>query len=91
MGDGVNLHVHIDELVLHGFAPGNRARIADALQLELARLFVQGGLPPALAHGGTKDRLNAGTFHAETTARPETTGAHIAQSVYGGLTTWARE
>ena len=88
MGD-MSLRLHIDELVLHGFAPGDRARIADALQVELAQLFTHGGVPPALASGGAVERINAGTFHTAGTARAETTGAQIAHAVYGTLATWA--
>ena len=90
-GRRMNIHLHIEELVLHGFAPGDRARIGDAMQRELARLFADAGVPPALANGGAVERLNAGTFEAGTTTRPETTGARVAQAVYGGLTTWAHE
>jgi hypothetical protein len=87
MGD-MSLRLHIDELVLHGFAPGDRARVADALQVELARLFTDGGVPPALASGGSVDRLNAGAFHTPTAAQPETTGTRIADAVYGAFATW---
>jgi hypothetical protein len=87
----MNLRVHIDELVLHGFAPGDRARIGDAVQSELARLFRETGVPPGLSDGGGADRLTAGSFHASASARPETTGGQIAAAVYRGLGTWASE
>ena len=58
----MNLHVHIEELVLHGFAPGDRARIGEAVRVELGRLFRESGVPPALAEGGVADRLAAGSF-----------------------------
>ena len=87
----MNLHVHIEELILHGFAPGDRARIADAVQSQLTRLFTEGGVPPALANGGAVDRMNAGAFHTATSAPPEATGARIAQTVYGRLGTWPGE
>ena len=87
----MNLHLHIDELALNGFAPGDRARIADALQSELTRLITENGVPQALANGGAFDRMNAGAFHMATSARPEATGARIAQAVYGRLGTWPGE
>jgi hypothetical protein len=87
----MNLHVHIDELVLHGFAAADRALIADALQSQLTRLFTDGGVPPALATGGASERLNAGTFHTAASVRPETTGGQIAQAVYERLATWPGE
>jgi hypothetical protein len=89
MGDrAMNLRLHIDELVLHGFAPGDRARIADAVQLELVRLFTDGGVPRGLGSGGAVERLAAGAFPTVAAARAETTGAQIAQAVYGRLATW---
>ena len=35
--------------MLHGFAPGDRYRIGDAVERELARLFAEQGVPPSLA------------------------------------------
>lgn len=35
------LELHISELVLRGFAPGDRYRIAEALQAELARRLAE--------------------------------------------------
>jgi hypothetical protein len=87
----MNLHLHIDELVLHGFPAADRRLVAEALQSQLTRLFTDGGVPAALADGGTAERLNAGTFHTAASARPETTGGQIARAVYGRLATWPRE
>jgi hypothetical protein len=87
----VNLHVHIEELVLHGFAPGDRAAIGETVQAELGRLFRESGVPPALAEGGAADRLAAGSFETGATARPESTGGQIAAAVYRGLGAWASE
>jgi hypothetical protein len=92
MGGGrMNVHLHIDELVLHGFAAGDRARIADALQAQLTRLVADRGVPPALTSDAAVGRMNAGSFQTAPGARPETTGAQIAQAVYGAMGTWARE
>jgi hypothetical protein len=87
----MNIHVHIDELVLHGFAPGVHARIAESVQSQLARMFMESGAPPAIRGGGRVDRLNGGSFQVGAAARPETTGAQIARAVYGGLGTWAND
>jgi hypothetical protein len=87
----MNLHVHIEELVLHGFASGDRARIGEAVRVELGRLFRETGVPPALAVGGTADRLAGGSFATGATARPESTGGQIAAAVYRGLGAWASE
>lgn len=79
------IHLHIEELVLHGFPSGDRHRIGEALQRELARLFTEEQTPPALAKSAEIDRLNGGTFRTTGTARPEATGAQVARAVFGGL------
>jgi len=84
----MSLHVHIEELVLHGFAAADRARVAEAVQSELVRLFTEGGVPPALARGGSVDRLDAGSFQADASGRGGVTGARIAQALHGGLGTF---
>lgn len=77
------IHLHIDELVLHGFDPADRHRIGDAVQRELHALLREGGLPEALR----KDlpRIDAGLIHSRPTARPAEFGGQIAQAVYQGF------
>jgi hypothetical protein len=79
------IHLHIEELVLHGFAPGDRYRIGDAMQRELARLFTEKQTPPGLTKSTEIDRLNGGTFQMTGAPRPESTGTQIARAVFGGL------
>jgi hypothetical protein len=79
------IHLHIEELVLHGFAPGDRHRIGEAVQVELTRLFTEEATPPALAKNATIDRLDGGTFQLPSAPIPETTGAQVARAVFGGL------
>lgn len=85
MNQQPSLHLHIEELVLHGFAPGDRHRIGEAVQLELARLLTEEATPPGLAKSATIERLNGGTFQMTSAPRPETTGAQVARAVFGGL------
>lgn len=80
-----SIHLHIEELVLHGFAPGDRHRIGDAVQRELALLFTEKSAPPALAKSTEIDRVNAGTFQMTPAPRPEATGIQVARAVFGGL------
>ncbi|WP_447979263.1 hypothetical protein [Candidatus Nitrospira bockiana] len=87
----MNIEVHIEEVVLHGFSPGDRSRIAEALQSSLSGLLIESGVPPALTHGGAVDRIEAPSFTMETAVRPETTGRQIAQAVYGEWSAWANE
>ena len=55
-----NVSVHIEELVLHGVAPGDRQRAGEALQAELARLFAEEGAPPALLRSAAVARMVVG-------------------------------
>jgi hypothetical protein len=80
-----HIELHIEELVLRGFAPGDCSRIGEAVQRELARLLADQGVPPALARGGEVARLDVGSFVMEAGAKPETVGTHLSRAVYGGL------
>jgi hypothetical protein len=80
-----NIELHIEELVLHGFAPGDRYRIGEAVERELARLFARQGTPPSLAQGGEIEHLDGRTFEVKPGSRAEAIGAQVAQAVYGGL------
>ena len=82
---GENVHVHIDALVLHGFAPADRFRIADAVQAELTRLFAVRGVSAALRQGGEADRLQAAPINVTPSMRGEVVGTQVARSVYGSL------
>lgn len=86
MSEGSPIHLHIDELVLHGFTPGDRHRIGEAVERELARLFTETQAPPGLAKSTAIDRLDGGTFQMTAAPGPETTGAQVARAVFGGLT-----
>ena len=81
----MNIRLHIEELILEGFAPRDRDQIAAALAAELGRLLGERGVPQGLAGGGSIPRIDAGSFHATGTQRPQQLGAQIAQSIYGGL------
>lgn len=80
-----NIELHIEELVLHGFALGDRYRIAEAVEHELAALFAEQGAPQSLNRDGAIERLEGGTFEAAQGSKPETIGAKVAQAVYGGM------
>ncbi|HET6974141.1 MAG TPA: hypothetical protein VFH96_08970 [Pyrinomonadaceae bacterium] len=83
------VELHIEELVLHGFAAGDRYAIAEAVQRELSRLLmvqVAGqGLPPSFAENSEQARLDAGTFKVSPSANCEAIGGQIAQTVHQGL------
>jgi hypothetical protein len=79
----VNVELHIEELVLHGFPPDHR--IGEAIEHELSRLFTERGVPPSLARSGDIPSLDAGAFQINPELGAEAVGAQVARSLYGGL------
>jgi len=80
-----NIELHIEELVLRGFAPGDRYRIGEAVEHELTRLLADRGVPQSLADGGEIASVDGGAFEVAPGARAEVVGAQVAKAVYGGL------
>jgi hypothetical protein len=85
----MTLTVHIEELVLHSFAPNDRYAIAAAFQQELSRLLAAEILNPefsaALRQHSSNSRLDAGAFHAGQDSQPKLLGNQIAGAVHRGL------
>lgn len=77
--------LHIEKLVLHGFAPGDRHRIGQAVELELTRLITEQGIPSSLRRDGELARVNGGTINVSPNSRAEVIGGQVAQSVYEGF------
>jgi len=81
-----NVRLRIDELVLEGFPPGDRHRIAAAVEAELARLFAERGVPAGLRESTALPQVDGGAFELAPALRPEQVGAQVAAAIYGGLT-----
>jgi hypothetical protein len=81
-----NVELHIAELVLHGFEPGDRYRIGDAMERELARLFTEQGTPPSRGQGRGVACLDGGAFEVKPGSKAETIGVQVARAAHGGLT-----
>lgn len=79
-----NIELHIEELVLHGFPPGDRSRIAGEVEHELAVLITERGMPQGVTSGEIA-KLDGGSFQVAQGSKPETAGALIARAVYGGM------
>lgn len=79
------INLHIEKLVLHGFASTDRHRIAEAVQRELTRLFTEGPTPTGLTSSSSTAALNAGSFQLPPSSRPETIGAEVARAVFGRI------
>jgi hypothetical protein len=77
------IELSIDELVLDGFAPGERYRIGDAVEQELVRLLTMQGLH--LARGAEIEQLRVNAAGVNPRAASATNGEHIARAVYEGL------
>ncbi len=73
------IEVHIEELVLHGFAPETRWQIGDALEEELRGLLAHNGIPSGWLLN--PERIDAGKI---SLTKPAATGAGIAGAVYSG-------
>jgi hypothetical protein len=85
-----SVHVHIEELVLHGFAPGDRHRIATAVESELARLMNEEGVPKFRENPPALDRISGGAFSVKAGAKPQAAGTDIARAVFRSLRQSAR-
>lgn len=79
------IELQIEELVLHGFDPADRAGLAAAVERALGRLLAARGLPPGISHGGAQARLDGGSFTVTPDTNVEAMGAQVAQAIYGGL------
>lgn len=80
-----NVKINIEQLVLHGFPPADRHRIARALQRELARVCAEQGVLPLLTKEGTVDRIDAGEFRMPAHSHAGSVGEQLALSVYRGM------
>ena len=80
-----NIELNIEELVLHGFSPGDRHRIGEAVEQELTRLLGERGVPQSLEGGGEIGYVDGGAFDVTPDSRAQVVGAKVAKAVYGGL------
>lgn len=82
----MNVTIEIDELVLHGFAAGDRRRIGEAVQVELARIIAERGLPGVWRESAEAARLDGGAFAVPPAMPATAVGAGIAAAVYRSMT-----
>jgi hypothetical protein len=80
----VDIELYIEELVLHGFAPADKHRIAAAVREELARLFKAQGMPTRPEQGIHRAHLDGGSFNVRT-GSADSIGVHIGKAVYEGM------
>jgi hypothetical protein len=80
-----SIEVHIERLVLHDFAPGDRRRIGAAVVRELERLLAEGDAPTGLGRSSALARLAGQSFRIAPDADAAAVGAQVAQAIYRGL------
>ncbi len=80
------LELHIEELVLDGFAAADRYAVAEALEQELGRLLADQGVPEAWRAGRGMERLAGGAFSASLVRGSRQIGAQVARAVYSSRT-----
>ena len=80
-----SVELHIEELVLHGFAPGDRYRMGEAVERELARLLGEEGIPISLRSESATDETRGATFNVPHNAKSPAIGQQVAQAVYQGF------
>jgi hypothetical protein len=78
-----DIHLQIEELVLHGFAPGDKHAIGEAVERELTRLISEQPLSPR--ENISSDRIDVGSFQIKKSAQPTQIGEQIAGAIHGGL------
>jgi len=80
-----SVELRIEELVLNGFAPGDRYAIGDTVERELARLLDEQGVPRLLRVQSATDEIRRATFKTARGATPPAIGHQIARAVYQRL------
>jgi hypothetical protein len=80
-----SVELHIEELVLDGFSPGDHYGINEAVESELSRMFAEQGIPQLMEQSGEIERLQAGMSELEKGSRDDAIGVQVARAVYGGL------
>jgi hypothetical protein len=79
------IDLKIKELVIHGLEPGQRHKVADALENELGRLISERGVPASLSHDGAMGSLDLGSFDISFGADSRQMGIYVARAIYRGL------
>jgi hypothetical protein len=89
----MDVSLHIDRLILDGIdlPHAQRPLLQAAVEGELARLLLAGGLAPGWEGGGAVPRISGGTMQLAGDGDPAGLGQSIARAVYGGIGSWGTE
>lgn len=80
----MNLELHIEQLVLHGFGPELVHGLGAVVEQELQRLLAQ-QQPTTFAKDAALARIDAGTFRLTPGAGTQQLGAALAQAIHAGM------
>jgi hypothetical protein len=83
----MNIELHIERLVFDGLPvdPRDRPHLQAAVEAELTRLLMVGGLRSELLSGGAMRSLSAEEIHLTNQTTGAQLGNQIAQAVHGGI------
>ena len=83
----MNIDLHIERLVVDGLnvGPGQGVLVKRAVQAELSRLLMEGGLADNLQSGGVLSNIGTKQMQIREDANPSRLGQEIARAVYGGI------
>lgn len=83
----MDIHLHIDRIVLDGLSLGHHDhhQVMRAVELELANLLQIQGLGEPFQKSGAIPVIPAGTINLELNQNPGSLGQTLARSIYGGL------
>ena len=80
-----SVDLHIEELVLDGFAHGERYAIGEAVERELSLLLLEQGTPASLQSDNATDQLRGETFNPPRVMTSSVVGRQIASAVYRAI------
>ncbi len=83
----MNVHVHIERLVLDGLPlqPAQAPAVQSAVEAELARLLTADGLPPDLQRGGGRSGTRAADVALPPTTAPDHLGTRLGKAIHEGM------
>lgn len=79
------VQVTIDELSLTGFPEFDHVRVGETIEVELARLLSERGIPDALTAGWTAERIQGPSIPAQAGRDANDWGGEVAAAIYEGL------
>jgi plasmid stabilization system protein ParE len=77
--------LHIDRLVLNGFAAEQRDAVARGLQSELGRLLAEPSMAQRLGTVGNVERVRTSNARVAHDAAPRTAGTSVARAIVNGV------